>query len=248
MRLKGGFKEINRVGLSARKNIGSTAPKADNLVLELTFDTLSENGSKIVDTSNTVPDKQMSGVNIISGKVNNAGNFDSSRSSHIIAMNNSEAANILNEDAQVNSYSLWFSVPSSNSNNESNSGRLLNRDPSDYWGILVNHSDPSFRFTISGGSNTSFVNFSYNTWNHIALIINRPAGYYKLYFNNSLVANETGLESSDNSSRPLVIAEDTEEDIANRLWFSGDIDQIRAWTAELTVDDIDTLWNSGQGI
>ncbi len=85
---------------------------------------------------------------------------------------------------------------------------------------------------------------SLNTWHH--LLIRRTSGTYELFFNNGLIATAYSTAGSS-STAPLLIGRRNAADGRN-FSLNGRIDEVAIWSRSLANEEIETLYNGGQGL
>lgn len=93
-----------------------------------------------------------------------------------------------------------------------------------------------------------------NTWHHICVVFNRTADYVQVYFDNArlTVRNDGGSDSlsifgstsgPSNSTNPFDIGGNG----FGTSFFDGSIDAVGVWNRVLTADEVDVLYNEGNG-
>ena len=145
------------------------------------------------------------------------------------------------ETANGFAWSLWFKSDTTSGDTQA---RIIGRDASDGWAVLINQSTTGNQaVTLYGEPSTEAMgSLAQGEWHHFCLSEDGN-GTISGYVNGELVSTESYTPLS--SSRPVVIACNTESAIntASNV-FEGKLTEIRAYNRALTAKEVRSLYKN----
>ncbi len=189
------------------------------------------------------------------GGVGSAIRFDEN-TEHVIVMDDATADGFdPRAGSSAWSMSLWFNSDEATTGNAE--ARVINRDPSDFWGLVVDQSlahgaqtiefrcnDSSDDTTITVGDNTLFGD---QHWHHVVITVT-AAGLVSMYVDDAFV-DDSGAdvyapvaEVSPQQDRPVVSGVDTEAAPGTSQPFNGRVYDVRFFTKVLSLSEIHSLY------
>lgn len=120
--------------------------------------------------------------------------------------------------------------------------------------IFISGTSPHNIFVSVNGGDGGFAqasqSFTDNSWNHIVATWDVTGGGVtngiKIYLNGSLAAQGNSTQGF-NSARDLALGVNEDQSVGDRHFFSGTLDQVRIFSTELSLSQVQTLYNSGNG-
>ena len=120
--------------------------------------------------------------------------------------------------------------------------------------IFISGTSPHKIFVTINGAIGGFAeasqSFTDNSWNHIVATWDVTGGGVtngiKIYLNGSLAAQGNSTQGF-NSARDLALGVNEDQSVGDRHHFSGTLDQVRIFSTELSLSQVQTLYNSGNG-
>lgn len=183
------------------------------------------------------------GANFVEGKIGKALGFDG----------NGDYVNILDDDSlDLNEFTLsvWFKADSLTEDE----GYIINKGYNAYWPA---DDDISYRiyltdvlltgdsWTENGRQFSVYNGWPKNQWNHAVLIYN--GSKQKLYLNgNKVDENDQTGTTLINSWNLTIGTRFFDGNFAD--YYSGLIDEFGIWNRALTQEEVEQLWNNGEGI
>lgn len=162
-------------------------------------------------------------VTFSSGKIGNAANIDESS---ILSINSIDTINL----ATSASISFWFNV----STTPSPLSLFLGKEPG--FGVGYYNNNILTIFDYAGTEVNTSGNVTSNTWNHIVITTNESNMFVYLNGNllgtyNNILSNITGLTIGD-----------------SQYSWTGQADAVGIWNKTLTQQEVELLYNNGNGI
>jgi hypothetical protein len=196
-------------------------------------------------TSNTFPDVVGGTTATISGTTANATTTTASPSGKAYQQTgNGVGATLLSNatadtlEAGSFTWACWFRSDSTTGNN---AARILTRDASDYWAIVIDQTESGDQNVTwyEGNTSRNFDGASQGDWHHIAFVNDGGTMYGYLDGEQKV----TGTYTPVSSSRPVVIGCNTESSISTSSSpFVGAITEIRAYSRALSAREIRGLY------
>lgn len=222
-----------------------------NLIAWWKMNEASGNRSDLVG-SHTLTD--VNTVGSATGKIDNGADFELSNSEYMY--NTSTDFHITG--ANPFSISLWFkaeSLPGSGTTGVFISNKKNNNSVGDCFKMMISSStDGNEIFCQTWASGGGFLTLdtgvavSTGTWYHL-VFVKANASDWKVYVNNSLVAQSTSTRSNSSTAlNGISIGAEDQEASGVSQYFDGVIDELGIWTKALDTTEIAQLYNSGTGI
>ena len=132
-------------------------------------------------------------------------------------------------DQNFSSWSLWFRSSSTTGDSQC---RIIGRDASDYWSILLNQSVASGSQALtfyfgSGGVSTISSTIETDKWYHISFGWDKVNNIAKFWLNGTRSFTRTTTYTWLTASRPVVVGQNTEETFFAGNFLDGKIDEVR---------------------
>ena len=105
--------------------------------------------------------------------------------------------------------------------------------------FLTRYNNNSITFTTTQTFNDS-------QWHHVAVTIDVPNSKRKIYIDNTLTDTETLPAAAYGGTGTTGVALGTNGNF-NSQYYKGDLDQVRIFSKALSSDEVDTLYNNGDG-
>lgn len=198
-------------------------------------------GSYVYDTSgNSYHGDVYGNPTQVSGISGQALYFDGSGDA-VELMTHSEAS--LYED--LFSISIWFRSETTTGDNQA---RVLSRDASDYYTLRVYQGGSFPQSVYVYYSDTQGVSLGYiaeqDTWHHVVMSWDFSNTKFRVFFDNVEKFSTNSLSNFSGSSRPIVLACNTEDTIhSGDNNFEGSIDEVRFYNKYLSDEEVDLLYN-----
>jgi|9_EtaG_2_1085328.scaffolds.fasta_scaffold00168_6 hypothetical protein len=177
----------------------------------------------------------------VGGQINTAARLDGSAVAADIVLGSSFISAF---DVANKSFSLWFKWDGSNPGSNGygmpffmngtglSNGRI---------GVQITNSNGTITaYSGTAGSNPTST-ISANTWYHFALVVSGSS--YKAFLNGSSIGTATNNNGVDSGTQTASIG----SWFSSNYYFCGDIDQVRFFSKSLSDDEVNTLWNNGNG-
>lgn len=148
--------------------------------------------------------------------------------------------------SEASTFESRFSVSfffKSTTNGGDGGARVLTRDRSDYFAILVNQTS-GWPQTLEFADNAGYHYFNVvqqDTLHHVVMMFDVSNNISRCYFDGSLLYEDLSWGGFDSSSRPIVIASNTEDDSSHSSTFIGYIGAIRFYNYLLSPTEINKL-------
>jgi len=145
------------------------------------------------------------------------------------------------------SFSLWFKASLTSSGNLI--GKRQSGTASESGYDLRLYPDGSLRSYFGDGttgSDTADIGLGYNNgkWYHTVYVIDRANGKKKIFINGVLLSDVSfNISGSQNNSLPFLIGAVG----TGNIYFSGTLDDVRAYNRALSAQEITQLYNTGAG-
>ncbi len=140
---------------------------------------------------------------------------------------------------------MWVRIPSGRSNIQTIMANGPSGSSSDGFKVLVNTyatTDRKISFESGDGSTSAITRsntgaFAFDTWNHLAVTVNRNTGVVGLYLNGSDITAEHGAHTRFKTSGALRLARMTN----NLFEMSGQLDDVRVYNRVLSPSEIQSV-------
>jgi hypothetical protein len=214
---------------------------SSNIVAEYLMDNVSD--TYVYDTSGNSYNGTIYGLPTqTSGIIGNALTFSGTGSEDSVELLDNTTASLYQD---LFSISLWFKSETTSGHA---SARIITRDCSDYYCLLIaqNTGFPqSLTFYYSTNQSTSLgALVEEDTWHHVVMSWDVANSKVRLVLDNVEQFSTTSFSSFTISSRPIVLACNTESVISPGTYsFEGSIDDVRFYDKYLSDEEIDLLYD-----
>jgi hypothetical protein len=170
-----------------------------------------------------------------SGKIGNAGSFNGSSS---INCGNDSSLNI----SDSITIAAWVKTSSPSQGDR----RIVDKGKNGTSNGFLFDLHTGARFVIDPVNISTGENLPSNTWTLVTVMYDKPSGTAKIYYNATEKAKITGLSGSLTTSTNSMMIGNSPD--ASNKGFTGYIDEVGIWSRALTDDEIEQLYNNGNGL
>lgn len=233
-------RSYNSIGNSAYSNIISVTTQSTPPVNDLTVYWPLDNSSADVSGNNH-------NLTLFNGAAFSTDHEVGSHSLSFDGVDDYAASDVVNPGNEF-SILLWAKVNSS-SNIKTLVANANSGASSNGFKLIVNTYGTSDRKIIfesgngsSGNHTTSATGvFSFNTWNHVALVVNRSTGAATIYYNGNNVNAVSGVHTGFNNNAVIRLGRMTN----NAFTLNGKLDDVRIYNRVLSQGEIQTIMSGG---
>jgi len=224
----------NGIGRVGWRNFVSAAPTNNNplwnnLVAYYTGDNTPN------DAKGTYNGTLVNGTTYATGKINNGFSFDGINDYVNIPTFGSTFSN----NTSPHSYAAWI-YPTNVTDNYN--WIIQNGSGSKGTSMIINLNRLGFFFDGGNGLVTTPSVITVNTWNHVVCAYN-GAGQVKFYVNGNLVGTSAASWTDAGGATGTYIG----AYVGAAYFFNGSIDEVGAWTKQLSATEVTELYNGGAG-